>query len=325
MILVTGANGLLGSKICQELSENGQAVRALVRKDSDLSLLNECKSKIDLVFGDILIPEEIEEKLEDISVIIHCAAIISFHSSEIEIMNKVNVQGTANMVNLATKHGVEYFIQMSSVAAIGRNSDSQILNEESKWEDGSWNSNYGRSKRLAELEVWRSAEEGLNIVILNPSVIISPDDWNRSSGKLFKYVWDENKFYPTGCINYVDIRDVVKSVMLCLEKRVSNQRYILNAGSMPYKEFFDTIALHFGKSAPTVKANVFLIGIARLISWLKFILTGQKPLITKETARTGKSEKIFSSEKIEKDLKFNFEAITETLRWACSSILLRNQ
>ena len=324
MILVTGASGLLGSKICKSLANEGHKVKALVRERSNLSLLDKPHENIDIVYGDILIPEEVAPNLNGVKVIIHCAAVVSFTKSDKAEMDQVNVQGTAHLTNLAIEHNVEYFIHMSSVAAIGRGLGSQELNETSQWEDGKWNSNYAVSKRFAELEVWRSIEEGLSAVILNPSVILSDDSWSRSSGKLFKYIWDENTFYSSGIINYVDIKDVIQAVHTCLKVRPKSERFILNGGYIRYKIFFDEVARRFNKKAPTVKATRLFLQIGWLIESLKSFISGKQPVITRETINISRSEISFDNSKAKKELKINFTPLSETLDATCASLTTKS-
>ncbi|QSE97413.1 SDR family oxidoreductase [Fulvivirga lutea] len=324
MIFVTGANGLLGSKICNMLVENKQQVLALVRKNSDLSLLEKIRDNITICYGDILFPEEFEERLNEVDTIIHCAAVVSFHKSDKELMETVNVNGTSNMVNLALRKGINYFVHVSSVAAIGRMAMAGTVTENDTWQHSNLNSNYAKSKYLAELEVWRGIEEGMNAVIINPSVIISSDDLTRSSGQLFNYILDENKFYPTGSINYVDIRDVLNVIGKLLNQRKTNERYILNGGLVKYKTLFEEIAKRLNKKPPSIKSNDLLVKVGLLLERVKCFFSGNKPLITKETAQMSKSEIYFSNEKVKQELNYTFAPLADTLDWTCNQIKNKN-
>ncbi|MEQ8925067.1 MAG: SDR family NAD(P)-dependent oxidoreductase [Fulvivirga sp.] len=324
MILVTGATGLLGSKVCQMLVDNNHKVMALVRKSSDLSLLEEIQEKILFCHGDVLFPEEFDDKLNDIETIIHCAAVVSFHKSDKDLMENVNVNGTSNMVNLALKNGINYFIHISSVAAIGRMATSGTVTENDKWQHSDLNSNYAKSKYLAELEVWRGIEEGLDAVILNPSVILSADDLSRSSGQLFNYILNENKFYSSGSLNYVDIRDVINIINIVLGKRETKKRYIINGGKAKYKTVFDEIATRLNKKPPSIKSNDVLLNIGMLLERIKCFFSGNAPLITKETAQMSKSEIYFSNEKVKQELNYTFASLSDTLDWACNQIKNKN-
>ena len=319
MILVTGANGLLGSQVCGSLVKNGEKVVALVRKSSNLELLDDIKEEIEIIYGNVLSPEEFSEDLENINCIIHCAAVVSFHQKDKAIMDKINIQGTANMVNLALKLNIDYFIHISSVAALGRLSGSGEVSEKNTWVESKLNSNYAQSKYYSELEVWRGIEEGLNAVILNPSVILSSQNIGRSSGQLFQYAKDERSYYPAGSINYVDIRDIIKVINQCLTSKIRGERYILNGGIITYKEFFERISSRLNVKAPSKKASKGLLKLAMFLEFLKSILTGKRALITKETVLLSDSEIYFSNKKVKEELNFNFASLNNTLDWACSS------
>lgn len=320
MIFVTGANGLLGSHICKALIDEGYSVKALVREKSSTFLLDEYLEKIEIVNGDILNPESFAGSLENIESIIHCAAVVSFHQSDKELMNKVNVEGTANMINLALDKNIEYFLQISSVAALGRLTGSGTVNEENKWQESKWNSNYATSKYFAELEVWRGIEEGLNAAMINPSVILAPAIGSKSSGQLFGYVWRESPFYPAGKVNYVDVRDVCQAVIQCLKLKKTRERYIVNGGITTYKELFDLIAKNFNKKAPYIESNQFLIKIGMFLDKMRSLFTGSKTIITTETARLTRSEIYFDNSKIKKELNISFASLSDSIEWSCSKI-----
>ncbi|MBL6444834.1 NAD-dependent epimerase/dehydratase family protein [Fulvivirga sp. 29W222] len=324
MILVTGANGFLGSYICRKLLKEQFPFIAMVRPSSDLSLLEDILENITIHEGDILDTESFTTVLEEVDDIIHCAAIVSYNAKDRQKMNEVNIAGTRNIVNLALTNPNKYFIHVSSVAALGRNKHSGRVDENNKWENSKWNTSYGESKYLAELEVWRAIMEGLNAVIINPSVILGPGNWDKSSAKLFKYVWNEKPFYTSGVLNYVDVRDVADIVFKLLNKRVSGERYIINADNIPIKDFFEKIASAFNKKAPRIKANGFLLKLARMSQSIKSLFTGSSPTITRETARVGDSKIYFDNSKIKSELNHNFVTLSNTINWTCEFYLKKN-
>lgn len=322
MIFVTGATGFLGSHICRKLLKEGYDVVGLKRSSSSLTLVDDIKDNMEWVEGDILQPDSIDQLLSRVDTIIHTAAVVSFHSADFEKMDQINVEGTKNMVNLALKHNVNRFIHISSVAALGRNLAQGTINETNKWQESKYNTHYGQSKYHAELEVWRGMVEGLNAVILNPSVILGPGDWENSSSSIFKYVWNESKFYSEGYINYVDVRDVVDIIHKILnDESKFGERYIVNAGSETFKAIFEKIAERFGKKPPTVKATSFLVKIGLFIESVKYILTGRKPLITREIARVGGARIYFDNNKAVTELNHTFVPLSQTLDWACAYYL----
>lgn len=321
MILVTGANGFLGSFICKALADSGKNVKALVRNNSDTSLLEGASDKVQIVHGDILDMNSMEEHFEGLKILIHAAAIVSFHRSDYDQMSEVNIEGTKNMVNLSLKYKVDFFLHISSVAAIGRKEQKAVVSEKNKWEESKWNSHYGESKYLAELEVWRGIQEGLSGIVLNPSVVLGPGNWDISSSRLFKYAWQENKYYSEGLMNYVDVRDVTSIIMRFLEKQPSDERYIISAGDITYKDFFEIVARRFNKKPPYRQANKRLLRLGLIIEWVKSMFSSNRPLITTETINLSGSEISFDNSKIKKELNFNFTPLEQTVNWTCEKYL----
>ncbi|MEP2772822.1 MAG: SDR family NAD(P)-dependent oxidoreductase [Fulvivirga sp.] len=321
MILVTGATGFLGSYICRKLLDEKLKFIALKRPSSSLALLEDVKDQITWHEGDITKIDSIDSILDKIDTVIHSAAIVSFHHSEYDLMTKVNVEGTKNLVNSCLNYGINKMIFVSSVAALGRSKAEGAIDETNKWQESKYNTHYGESKYLAELEVWRGHVEGLQSVILNPSVILGPGDWNNSSSSIFKYVWDEKPFYTEGYINYVDVRDVTSILYKLLKSNTIGERYIVNAGKVTFKSMFDKIALRFNKKQPKIKATGALVKIGLFLAWLKYIFTKKKPVITRETARVGKTQIYFDNSKVVSELNHTFVPLDETLDWACSHYL----
>lgn len=321
MILVTGATGFLGSFICRKLLKEQIDFIALKRSNSSLSLLEDVKDQIIWHEGDITQIDTIDAILEKVDIVIHAAAVVSFHSSDYEKMSRVNVEGTKMLVNSCLRSGIKKLIFVSSVAALGRDKTKSEVDESNKWQESKYNTYYGESKYLAELEVWRGHVEGLDAVVVNPSVILGPGDWNNSSSAIFKYVWDEKPFFTQGYINYVDVRDVSDIIYKLLNSNITGQRFIVNAGKVTFKEMFDEIAKRFNKKTPNIKATQLLVKIGLFIEWLKYIFTGKKPLITRETARVGKTQIYFDNTKVLNELNHTFVPLDETLNWACGHYL----
>lgn len=322
MIFITGCNGLLGSFIARKLLSQNYRIRALKRTSSDLSLIKDISHQIDWVEGDITDIQLLEKNLVGINTIIHSAAIVSFNPSDVKMMLKVNVEGTANIVNAALKNNINRFCHISSVAALGRKKDSKIINEAAYWENSSYNTHYAQSKYLAELEVWRGMEEGLNAFIINPSVVLGPGDWDMGSAKIFKYIWDQGYFYSSGEANFVDVRDVSEILSrLMISENVRGERYILNGSKMPYKDLFYKIADGFSKNRPPYKANIFLSELAWRIEAVKSFYTGKKPLITKETVRLSSHSFNYDNTKIKKLLNYEFIDPEQTIKWVCGELI----
>jgi nucleoside-diphosphate-sugar epimerase len=321
MIAVTGANGLLGSFIVRKLIETQRPFVALRRKDSDTKLLQDVNNNITWRIADVLDAVALEDALQGVTQVIHAAAMVSFNPFYERKIMDVNVLGTRNVVNACLANGVKRFVHISSVAALGRQKGQKLLDEKNKWIDSPLNSTYAKSKYYGELEVFRAQEEGLSTVTVNPSVILAPADWNKSSAQLFKYVWDERKFYIDNHLNYVDVRDVVDTTLKLLDSPVENERFILNGGNVSLFDFFSMIGERLHKKPPSIKLNPGLLKIVAFTESIRAKLAGVEPLITKETARLAGTQFSYSSEKISKTLNFSFQTIDQTLSWCCSYYL----
>ncbi|HEX7905810.1 MAG TPA: NAD-dependent epimerase/dehydratase family protein [Chitinophagaceae bacterium] len=323
-LLVTGGTGFLGSYIIKALVEKGYAVRALRRSTTlpfwiapDI-LNNTATGSVEWVEGDILDVVSLDEAMEGVDAVIHSAAVVSFAGKDRNMMYQVNVEGTANVVNMALEKKVRRLIHISSVAALGRTAGGGHVNEEKKWEESKVNTHYAKSKYKAELEVWRGMAEGLSAVILNPSTILGYGDWNNSSCAIFKNVYEEFKWYSPGINGFVDVEDVARVVVLMLENEISEQRFTVNAESWPFKKLMDTIAENFGKRKPARQTTNFLIAVAWRMEKFKSFFTGSRPLLTKESARVAHSKTYFDNDKLLNALPgFSFTPLEETIANAC--------
>jgi nucleoside-diphosphate-sugar epimerase len=317
MILVTGANGLVGSFLCKELIGKGYKVKALVRKNSDTTLLKEVADTLEIHTGDVNDVGSLLDAIEGVDCIVHTAAVISFWSKRNDEMFQTNVEGTKNILNAALECGVKKFIHISSIAAIGRKTSDTLITEANTWEESALNTRYAVTKHQSELEVYRAVEEGLNAVILNPSIILGPGLKGTSSVRLFEYIEQKNKFYTEGYINFVDVRDVVRSIVFFIENQTqSGERFIVNAGIVTYKDFFDTIAEVLNVKPPKISAKPWMRKFAWRLYALKSLFTGKEPLITKETASVSSHKFEYQSDKLKKTSNIAFKPLKETITWA---------
>ncbi|MCB0429333.1 MAG: NAD-dependent epimerase/dehydratase family protein [Flavobacteriales bacterium] len=326
MILVTGGTGLLGSHLMYDLVNKGYHVRALRRKGSEVHLTREvfsyyCEdpealfSKIEWVEGDVLDIFALQDALQGVDQVFHCAAMVSFNPSTKSKMMQVNVEGTANMVNLALETGVKKFGYVSSIAALGRaGSDGGVVTEKSEWKPSADNSMYSVSKYYGEREVWRGIAEGLNAYIINPSVIIGPGNWRRGSASLFYKVWDGLRYYTSGINGFVDVRDVSASMIRLMEEDISNERFIISSENCPYKLVFEWMAEVMGKSKASKEAGYIVSEMAWRFESLRSAVTGSKPLITRETARMANRQYFYSNEKIVKTVGMRFIPVEKAVK-----------
>jgi dihydroflavonol-4-reductase len=321
-VLVTGGSGLIGRFLIAHLARLGYPVRALYRQRVPDIPYND---QVEWVEGDILDITLVRRAVQGLQYVFHSAGHVSYAPQDEELLQRVNVEGTANVVNACLEEGPVKLCHVSSIAAIGRPKGVMLLDEEAKWDPAGDHSAYARSKYFGELEVWRGVAEGLEAVIINPSLVLGPADWNRSSTQLFKYVYDERTFYTKGYANVVDVRDVVELMVQLIFSPLKGERFILNQGAYPLKDFFEQVAACWQKKAPSFLAPPVITEVIWRIELIRSLFTGSKPLITKETARlSGKAYK-FNSEKVQNAMKFSFRPLPETIRWTCDELLHMQQ
>lgn len=326
MILVTGATGLLGTHVLVELSKRGQKVRALKRAGSNLKTTQSVFefyfgenakqkfSEIEWVEGDILDIVSLENAIRGCDIVYHCAALVSFRRRDFRKLSKINKEGTGNVVNVCLSLKVDHLCYVSSTAAIGRSATQTIYDETNKWVSSSENSGYAVSKYSAENEVWRGVEEGLNAVIVNPSVIFGPGNWSDGSLSIFKVVKKGLRFYTSGTNAFVDARDVAFVMAELSEKRVFNDRFLVISENLKYKDLFDKIAKSFGVKGPSRLAKPWMAAIVWRIEGVLAFLFGKKQNITRETARSSMASNQYSNEKVKQKLNFEFHTMDDTIQ-----------
>ncbi len=321
MVFVTGGSGLIGSFLIAQLLEQGYAVKALVRHAPPENIPP--SPRLTYITGDILDPSVLQTAIQDGDFVFHCAGLVSYAPQDADLLRQINVDGTANVVNACLAHQNVKLCHVSSIAAIGQQKGKYTLTETTKWDPNAAHSVYASSKYFGELEVWRGAAEGLATVIVNPSVVLGPADWRRSSTQLFKYVFDQKSFYTAGCINFVDVRDVVTAMLALTFSETRSERFILNAGQVTYQDFFNRVAACLGRKAPGIKVPPALTAVIWRLESLRALVTGRRPLITKETARIAKKNYLYAPDKIKKWLPFEFKTLAETVTWCCRELQLK--
>jgi nucleoside-diphosphate-sugar epimerase len=328
MILVTGATGLVGSYLLYDLLKSEERVRALLHNPDSVNhtrkIFNSLGAdgetlirKIEWVEGDVLDYFSLADAMVGVQKVYHCAAIVSFDPRDRDLMMKINVDGTANVVNAALEAGVDKLCHVSSIASLGRTENSDIIDEKSQFRTSSYNSKYSLSKYAGEREVWRGTAEGLKAVIVNPSVILGYSDSEKGSTKMFSTICRNSMFYGTGINGFVDVQDVVRAMIGLMESNVYNERFVVSGGDFSYREIFTLIARGFGKSDPKFAVPGRVLDIVWRLEWLRSKFSGAKPLITKETARTSKGRFYYSTKKLNYTLNFEFTPIEKTISRTC--------
>ncbi len=321
-VLVTGGTGFLGEYIVRELLSHQYEVFLLVRSLSKCVFLNH--PGVTVIEGDILDVVVLDEIIQEVDYVIHAAAMVSFSPSEAEEMTRINVKGTENVVNLCLESNIKKLIFVSSIAALGRTENQGVISEITKWMPYALNSKYAVSKRKAELEVLRGKEEGLEVAIVNPGVILGAGDWDRSSGKIFKLVYKGLRFYNRGVNGYVGVKDVAKAIRIMMEAPLENgERFVLVAENLSQKELFTEIALSMNKRPPQWELPPFLAKIAGVL--MEFIgkITGKSMLISRETVRTSLHQHFYDGSKITRKLEFQYTPLKEVIRESGAIFLSR--
>lgn len=316
MVLVTGGAGLLGSELIRQLLSRGYQVRAIYNKtplpDFQSNQLQQFQCDILDVIG-------LEDAMQDVTEVYHCAAIVTFDPARKRELFKINIEGTTNVVNAALIAGVKKMLHVSSVAALGRIREDGPVNESMNWTEETSNSVYGQSKYLGEMEVWRGIGEGLEAVIINPVIIMGGGDWDSGSSQIFKSVYNQFPWYTEGVTGFVDARDVAKAMIALMESSISSERFIISAANKTYREVFNLIADSFGKKQPHKKVTPFIAGIVWRLEKIKKFFTGNNPLVTKESARTALTHTYFDNTKLLNFLPgFKYRTIEETIADTCA-------
>lgn len=316
MILVTGATGLVGSQLIQQLIAQQQKIKALYRSTIPFE-----HALIEWVKADILDIVALEEAMQGVKQVYHCAAIVSFNPKQKQTLHKTNIEGTANVVNACLNTNIEKLLFVSSVAALGRIREDKPIDETMNWTEETSNSEYGKSKFLAEMEVWRGIGEGLNAVIVNPTIILGSADWEKGSAKIFKTVYNEFPWYTEGTTGFVDVVDVANAMIQLMNSNIAAQRFILSAETTSYKNLFYQIAAAFNKKPPYKKVTPLIAAIVWRLEVLKGKLTGIEPLLTKETAKTAQAKVHFDNSKLKKFLPgFSYTSLQNSIERICGEL-----
>ncbi|NML67267.1 NAD-dependent epimerase/dehydratase family protein [Hymenobacter sp. RP-2-7] len=325
MIFVTGGTGLIGAQLLGELRARQLPVRALYRGDTPPAL---APAGVEWVAGDLLDPLLLASAITpEVTHVFHCAGLVSYAPQDEENLLQVNVEGTANVVDVCLARPGVRLGYVSSVAALGQPAavpaaGPLMLDETATWDLGGSHSAYATSKYLAELEVWRGAAEGLQAVIINPSVVLGGGNWHRSSTRLLRYAYEQHHFYTRGVLNFVDVRDVVAHFLrLMLELPAGpTERYILNGGAYPLGNFLAQVAQALGRRPPTTAVPNWAAEVIWRLERARALLTGARPLITRDTARAGRQVIHYDTRKVQKATSLEFIPLADTIAWAAQQL-----
>jgi nucleoside-diphosphate-sugar epimerase len=320
MIFVTGATGLVGSHLIKQLAAAKKTVRAIYRNSPPV-WANQLANEVQWVQADILDVVALEEAMQGVTQVYHCAAVVSFQPNSKHQMHQTNVQGTANLVNACLNAGVKKLVYVSSVAALGRIREDKPIDETMNWTPETSNSEYGKTKYLAEMEVWRGIGEGLDAVMVNPTIILGAGNWDTGSSGIFKSAYNEFPWFTEGTTGFVDVQDVVNAMTMLMETKISAQRFILSADTWTYQKMFTAIANCFGKQPPHKKVTPLLAALVWRWEAIKGKFTGKAPLLTKETATTAQAKVSFNNSKLLQHLpQFTYTPLQTSIQRICAEL-----
>ncbi len=324
MVLVSGGTGLVGSHLLYFLLKKGLTVRATHRKSSDLESVRKVfgyftedpdplYERIEWIEANITDIPALETAFDGVTEVYHAAAYISFHPKHFQKLKKANIEGTANMVNLSLKHNVRKFCYVSSIATLGSTLDGSLIDEQTAWDPEGDNSVYAITKYGAEMEVWRGSQEGLDVIIVNPAVILGSGYWNSGSGVIIKMAAGGTKYYTSGGVAVVDVVDVVRAMTELMDSDIRNQHYVLSAENMYYKDLMSNIAGAVGVEPPGSSISKWKIDLFRKLDWLSSKLFRTRRRMLKATVNSMFKVSFYDGSKIGRDLGFQYTPVSETI------------
>lgn len=332
MVLVTGGTGMLGSHLLFKLIQKNIPVRAIYRRERKRALTKKIFSyyskdfetlfnKIEWIEADITDIPSLEIAFENVNEVYHCAAFVSFEPDKYQLLRKINIEGTANIVNLCIDKGINKLCHVSSVAALGESINGKPIDEETDFNNDADNHVYGITKFGAEMEVWRGIQEGLPAVIVNPGVIIGPGIWSHGSGSFIKNGYKGHKYASPGTISLIDVEDVVDYMIQLMEYNYVNERYVFVAETWSTEKFFNAINTEFGNPDVSKIVKPWQLQVAWRFDWLRHKLTGKRRQLTKQLAKTACSSNSYDNSKLKNTLHCEFKPVSVSIR-ECSKLFL---
>lgn len=316
-ILLTGASGLVGQHLLCKLSAEGYRIRALsLHGEPQKKFTSWDTKRVEWVVADIQDFTQLPDVLSGIDLVIHTAAKVSYDPRERDAMLEVNVIGTENLVNAMLDRQIPRLIHFSSIAALGQPAPAELTREETPYEEKEQTTYYGKSKHLAELEVWRGMAEGLEVLVLNPGIILGEGDEERSSSNLFHIVRNEFPYYTSGSTGWVDVADLCEIVWRFLHQpQAWNQRYICVGQNASFREVFTQMANHMQVKPPHRYAGPLLTALVWRLYYVKCLLVGGQATITRETAASAHRQQAYDHSRLLGALPgFQFNTLENTLQ-----------
>ncbi|WP_293896599.1 NAD-dependent epimerase/dehydratase family protein [Flavobacterium sp.] len=324
MILVTGGTGLVGAHLLLHLAQNETIVRAIYREQKSIEKTKalfklyqkeHLFTKIDWVHADIIDVPSLEITFQNVDYVYHCAGLISYDPNDEDSLRKVNIEGTANIVNFCIEYKIKKLCHVSSIAALGNPaSHENQITEETEWNPEAPHSDYAISKYGAEMEIWRGQQEGLDVVIVNPGIIFGGGFWNQGSGLFFSAVKKGFPFYTNGSTAYVGVTDVVKIMIQLMKSNIAGERFTVVAENLTFKDVISQIAENLNAKKPKIEAKPWMTTVAWRLDWVVSKIFRTKRKLSKYSANSMHSSEFISNEKIKNALSFEFQSIDKLIK-----------
>lgn len=325
MILVTGGTGLVGSHLLFNLLSKGHKAKVLIRPDSNKGQIyrtfsyytpqpEKLTQLITWVEGDMLDLLSLENALADVTQVYHTAAFVSFKRKDKKSVLQTNIKGTANLVNICLEKGIGKLCHVSSIGALGQSEPEMQITEDLLWKPSKNSSVYSLSKYHSEMEVWRGITEGLNAVIVNPSVVLGPGNWEKGSPSFFKLIDRGFKYYTEGVTGYLDVRDLAEIMVQLMESNITGERFIVSAENLSYRQFLTTISDALGRPSPYQSISRRQAGIYAVFEAIKSAMFGKEPRMTKEAVHIAFAKSYYDNNKLGKILPYAYRPISQSVK-----------
>ena len=336
MVLVTGGTGVIGSHLLLELLQHHDRIRATYRSEKKIKAFRKVVAyygetpekildRIEFVKADITDIPALDRCFEGVTQVYHNAALVSFDPRSYRTLRSVNIDGTANVVNLCLHHGIKKLCYTSSIVTLGAPNPDGWTDETQEWNNDEDHNVYAITKYGAEMEVWRGIQEGLDAVIVNPGIVIGSGDWRSSSSGIIYRIYKGQDYYTEGISGYVDVLDVSRAMVTLMQSDIKNERFILVGENMSFKALAKKVAHVLNVNPPHKKATRKLLNWFWRIDWLRSRLTGKRRRLTKQMAKSLITAKQFDNRKIQEVLDFRFSSVDAAIERTCRHFLEEQQ
>lgn len=316
-VVVTGASGHIGTNLVRALIRDGRRTRSLVH----VQHLSIDGLDTEVFQGDICDLDSLLGAFKDAEVVYHLAACISLSMKVWPRLDAINVHGTRNVVEACLKSGIKRLVYFSSIHALNQEPLDEPMDESRPLSVSPDFPPYDRSKALGEMEVRRGIEKGLDAVIIYPSAIIGPHDYEPSylGEAIMDLALRKLPAMVTGGYDWVDVRDVVEGAITAEKKAKAGESYILSGHWVSMQEMSTIISEITGTPTPRITVPLWLAHLGVPLVALYSRITRQRPLYTKFSLNALKSNRNMSNDKASRELGYQprpfRETLSNTLEW----------